>query len=653
MLRTFNNRLILTAGLIFILFAGSVMAELSDDSLKTKTGFPVILDADTLFNIYNGIGTFTAAKRAEEIGLKLDELVEEDVLNFDSVKTEQQNDYWLLTYSGTTIMAVTPADAKSADMKISDLVQSYRKIIINKLETTRILYSQKSLIEKGLFTVLYLILLAAFFWLSTKVFPWIYKKVESFEGKQVKSVSVKGKEIVRSTSIVSLLIVLLQGLRLALSLYAIYLFITEIISLWPYTRKWDIEPILKGIVLFIFYTIVFLFVGKGVGVFIKYMFHKYDTWKGTQIKSVKIKSVELLSADRTVEILKLTTRVFRFALFLIVFYLYITISFSLFTFSENWADTLLDYVLKPLNSVFLSIINFLPNLFFIIVLIFVFRYLLRFIKFIFAEVEAGNLTLPGFHVDWAMPTYKIVRFLVLILAVIIIFPYLPGSDSPFFQGVSVFVGILFSLGSTSAIANIVAGVVITYMRPFKIGDRVRIAETTGDVIEKTLLVTRVRTTKNVDITIPNAMVLGSHIINFSSSADEKGLILHTTVTIGYDVPWKKIHELLISAAGETEHVLSEPKPFVLQTSLDDFYVSYELNAYTNNPGMMARIYSELHSNIQDKFNEAGVEIMSPHYSAVRDGNQTTIPEDYLPKGYKAPSFRLFGVNIFGNKEDNK
>jgi small-conductance mechanosensitive channel len=146
------------------------------------------------------------------------------------------------------------------------------------------------------------------------------------------------------------------------------------------------------------------------------------------------------------------------------------------------------------------------------------------------------------------------------------------------------------------------------------------------------------------------MVLGSHIINYSSSAKDKGLILNTSVTIGYDAPWKKVHELLINAAVECEDILQEPKPFVLQTSLDDFYVSYEINAYTNNPGSMALIYSRLHSKIQDKFNEAGIEIMSPHYSAMRDGNTTAIPEDYLPKNYQAPSFRIFP---FWTKKDDK
>ena len=166
--------------------------------------------------------------------------------------------------------------------------------------------------------------------------------------------------------------------------------------------------------------------------------------------------------------------------------------------------------------------------------------------------------------------------------------------------------------------------------------------------KKTLLVTRIRTIKNVDITVPNAMVLSSHITNFSSSAQDYGLILHTTVTIGYDAPWRQVHELLIAAAQATGNILEQPVPFVLQTSLDDFYVSYQINAYTDKPSVMARTYSELHQNIQEKFNEGGIEIMSPHYSTLRDGNQTTIPESYLPESYKQPTFRVSKVDAAGS-----
>jgi small-conductance mechanosensitive channel len=214
---------------------------------------------------------------------------------------------------------------------------------------------------------------------------------------------------------------------------------------------------------------------------------------------------------------------------------------------------------------------------------------------------------------------------------VVIFPYLPGSSSPVFQGVSVFLGILISLGSSSAISNAVAGLVITYMRPFRIGDRIRIGEVTGDVIEKSLLVTRVKTIKNEEITIPNSQVLTSHTVNYSMANDNEGLIIHTTVTIGYDAPWRQVHELLISAAMKTGGISREPAPFVFQTALNDFYVAYQINAYTKEPSRMAVILSDLHKNIQDAFNDAGVEIMSPHYRSVRDGNTTAIPPEYRNK----------------------
>jgi len=256
---------------------------------------------------------------------------------------------------------------------------------------------------------------------------------------------------------------------------------------------------------------------------------------------------------------------------------------------------------------------------------------MRFVRYIFSEIRKENLKLPGFYADWAMPTFGIVRFLLLAFMFVLIFPYLPGSDSDIFKGVSVFLGILFSLGSSSAIGNMVAGLVITYMRPFQIGDRVKISGITGDVVEKTLLVTRLKTVKNEVITIPNSAILSGNTINYSSIAKKEGLIVYSTVTIGYDVPWKDMHAALLEAAARTEFVLKEPKPFVLQTSLDDFYVSYQINAITKLPKKQAEIYSLLHQNIQDVCNERGIEIMSPHYRAERDGNKSTIPGEYLPK----------------------
>lgn len=366
-----------------------------------------------------------------------------------------------------------------------------------------------------------------------------------------------------------------------------------------------------------------------------------EAWRGTRIRTLRFQSIELLHQDRAVAMLLSGLRFVRILLVVGLLYLYIPLVLSFFPWTAGLSDRLFNYIETPVIKVWHGVTAYLPNLFFVAVIAICTHYVIRFSRFLFSEVERQNISLPGFYPDWALPSFKIVRFLIIAFAVVMAFPYLPGSDSPAFKGVSVFLGVLFSLGSSSAVANVVAGVILTYMRAFSVGDIVKIADTMGDVIEKTLLVTRIRTPKNVDITIPNAMVLGSHIINYSSSAQ---LILNPIVTIGYEVPWRQVHELLIDAARSTERILADPKPFVLQTALNDFSVSYELNAYTDTPSAMATVYSALYANIQDRFNEAGIEIMSPHYSALRDGNLTTIPANYLPPDYQPPAHRISRVD---------
>lgn len=381
------------------------------------------------------------------------------------------------------------------------------------------------------------------------------------------------------------------------------------------------------------------------------IYARIDAWRGTVIRPIKIQHVELLSADQIAAGLAGSARAVRVFAVLFLLYVYLTSVLGIFPWTRGISATLLDAVVSTIKTIGQAFSTYVPNIVSIAVIILVTRYIIKLISLLFTGIGRGAITFAGFHRDWAEPTYKIVRFLVIVFAAIACFPYIPGSQSEGFRGISVFLGLLISLGSAAAIGNVIAGVVLTYMRPFRVGDRVQIADTTGDVMEKTLLVTRVRTIKNVDITIPNAMVLGSHLINFSSCAREQGLILHTSVTIGYDAPWRTVHELLISAARATTHISAKPEPFVLQTGLNDFYVTYELNAYTDQPNLMATTYAGLHQNIQDKFNEAGVEIMSPHFAQVRDGNHTTIPEQYLPQSYQAPAFR-FGLpnSVFGTAQ---
>lgn len=440
------------------------------------------------------------------------------------------------------------------------------------------------------------------------------------EGESRKSLAQKNLLILRtklnkdlkSRSIKTIL--LRTGLTL-LELLIIYLLIKYINKLFEFTKRWLIDA------------------------------------RGRILKGIRFKGYEFLDTERELRVALFLNNILRWLVIVIVLYLALPILFSIFPWTRGWAEKLFSYVLNPLTNVLSAVFNYIPNLFTIGVIYLVTRYVVQFIEFLAGEVEKGSLVISGFYPDWARPTFSIVKVLMYAFMFIVIFPYLPGSDSPVFQGVSVFLGVLFSLGSSTAISNMVAGLVITYMRPFKIGDRIKIGEITGLVLEKSMLVTRIRTIKNEDITIPNASVLSGHTINYTTSAKELGLILHTTVTIGYDVPWQKVHDLLIKAANDAEGILKDEskKPFVLQTSLDDFYVAYQLNAYTAQPEKMALIYSNLHQQIQDKFAEAGVEIMSPHFGAIRDGSGINIPADYLPKDYKAPSF---GVKVDKNDSGN-
>ena len=418
-------------------------------------------------------------------------------------------------------------------------------------------------------------------------------------------------------------------------------------ALKNYQSATSLSTLSKQISLALFVLLIAVALLYYIGKFFNWVNNKILEQEDKLIKGIKIKNYTLFDAKRQVSFIQFVTKLLKWFLILIIIYIALPILFGIFPWTQGFASTLFGYILNPVKKIAGGLWSYLPNLITILVIIFVFRYVFRGLAFLKSEIASGNLKINGFYPDWANPTYQIMRVLTFAFMVIVIFPYLPGSDSPIFQGVSVFLGFLFTFGSAGSLSNIVAGLVLTYMRLFKIGDRVKIGDVIGDVIEKSMLVTRVRTTKNEIISIPNSTVMSSHTINYSSDAPEKGLIIHTTVTLGYDVPWRKVEKALIDSALRTELILKEPTPFVLQTSLDDFYVSYQINAYIREANKQAKIYSDLHENIQDVCNEEGIEILSPHYRAARDGNMTTIPQNYLDKDYKAPSFN---VNI--KKEDS-
>jgi small-conductance mechanosensitive channel len=419
-------------------------------------------------------------------------------------------------------------------------------------------------------------------------------------------------------------------------------------ALLSYRRVYSVKSLILDAVYALIATAILIILLRLLSGGFRDLHRRLAVWRGTRIPSLRIQKFELLSASRIAGIAAALARLVHFAVVITALYIYASVVLGFFPWTRGYAQILVSYTLSPLRLVWEAIVASLPNLFFITIILIIAFYVTKLVRVLFSEIEKGTITFGNFYPEWAQPTYKIARVLILATTVVVIFPYIPGSKSPAFRGISIFLGVLVSLGSSSAVANVVAGVILTYMRAFKIGDRVKIVDTVGDVTEKTLLVTRIRSIKNEDITITNAMVLNSHIVNFSTSARQEGLILHTSVTIGYDAPWRTVHQLLIDAALACEGVLKEPRPFVLQTALDDFYVHYEINAFTNQPSRMAQIYSVLHENIQDKFDEAGVEIMSSHYANVRDGNRSTIPAGYLPKDYTSPHFQL-GLDALGER----
>ncbi len=342
---------------------------------------------------------------------------------------------------------------------------------------------------------------------------------------------------------------------------------------------------------------------------------------------LKIQRLEMVSADQVRRGLLMASDGVRHSTNLVVWGLFVSRVLNLFPAAQPVADDIRLLIAGPLQTIAQALIDYLPNFIQIAIILLVTRYVLKAIHLFFHAVGAEIIVLPDFYPEWAEPTYKITRLLILAFIPFIIMPLLPIANSQLFEEISFLLGLLVSLGSTSAIKNMTAGAVLTYTRSFQIGDRVQIGDVTGDVVEKSLFVTRIHTVKNEQVAIPNGTVLESNIVNYSALARSSGLILHTTITIGYDVDWRLVQQLLIDAALATPDVQPQPRPFVLQNSLDDYYVTYEINAYTDQPQRIPATLSALHAMILDSFHTAGVEIMSPSYSALRNGNDAAIPPD--------------------------
>ncbi len=402
-----------------------------------------------------------------------------------------------------------------------------------------------------------------------------------------------------------------------------------------YRDESDFYSILLKLILAIGLFILLIYLWKWLTNFFNFLADQIPNLKDRFVPSIRFKNIELLSSERVSEGLVLFVRLLSVFIKFTLIYSYLTAVFGLFLWTRGLAQTLIDVVMKPTLEITSGIINYLPNLITIAVIIIIFKYILNFADLIYGNIAKGELKISGFYQEWADPTRKITKFIIILTAIVLIYPYTPIADSQAAQGISIFLSILFALGSTSAISNIIASLMLNYTRNFKSGDRIKIEDIVGDIVEKTLLVTKIRTIKNEEVSLPNSKVMNANIINYSEIVRRGGtLILHAELTICYDVPWQRVHECLIQAALKTDRVLDDPKPYVLQTGLGDYYPTYQINAHTKDPKRAASIYSNLFSNIQDEFNQAGIEILSPAYRVNRLDNTTSIPEKFRAKDYQ-------------------
>lgn len=652
----------LTAGHIFAAPSGS------------GSDVPVRLHGETLFSLRTGLANVDAASRAAAIEKRLDRLTRATPSVIDSLRVEDHEQTAYVLTSEEVLFVVTDNEAKAAGkprrLLAEEQTEKIREALVDfpPAQPARKPAPQmnvRNMLWAGVSTALLIFFAVA----SSVFFPLLYETLDVWRETHPRVVSLRGLELLTAAQLCTVLLFFSRVLRGVLSGIALYWYFHFVLNLFPQTRAFEdrflealavpfeqIQTLFAnggglviGLLLALVATGLFLGFLKAFRQLFPRLLEKVSTWGFTTTYSLKIQRVELLSGAQISDTLLGLLRVLRLVAYVALTYLYVTSVLGFFPSTRKLSVELLNYMIEPIKMIGREFIASVPDIIAIAMIIVVTNYVIKLIHMFFNGIERGAIAFQGFHREWATPTYKIVRFFVLVFAAVAIFPYIPGSHSEAFRGISVFIGVLVSLGAAGSFSNIVAGVVLTYMRPFSVGDRVKIADTVGDIAENTLLVTRVRTIKNVDVTIPNALVLSSHIINFSSSSMQPPpLILHTSVTIGYDIPWQKVHALLIAAAKKTTRILEEPEPFVLQISLDDFYVRYEINAYTGAPNKMAAIYSELHQHIQDQFNEAGVEIMSPHYTQIRDGNRTTIPDQYLPKQYQAPGIRIDPVRSWFN-----
>ena len=371
----------------------------------------------------------------------------------------------------------------------------------------------------------------------------------------------------------------------------------------------------------------------------RYALSRLTEWE-SQAGAIRFQRAILLTPRRIHQTATLVLKVVRLILILELFYLYFPLILSFFPKTAPFADQIMPYVVGPFRELGYALLGYLPNLLTLLLIYLVMYYLLRALRFVFSAIGKKEIRLPGFDPQWAESTYRLVRILVVLVTIMMGYPYLPGSGTEVFQGFSVFIGAMVTLGGSASINNLISGLALTYGGAFREGDKVQVGDKVLNVVEKGLMVTHFRSLQNESLALPNSAVLAQGVTNLSTAARQEGLAIKVAAGIGYDVDWRKVHDLMLGAARKTAAILKDPAPFVLERNLADYAVNYELYAFTDQVERFAHISAELRREVLDAFNEAGVEIMTPTVNALRDANQPAIPADYKPEPLTAKGLRV-------------
>lgn len=571
---------------VFLIITVPTWAGSQENSTPSSTGvgIPVVLENKTLFTIQESFGSMSPEQRSQKITDNVTSFAQEASIPVDSLQVGDQNGLTVIFSGEKVIATITEADAKAASTTPQELAYEY----VQKFKDAVSQYRKHYGLREGTTAVGF--------------GKWIQQTFRYASSLTVHNQRFSYSRAISFTLVATIILIIL-------------LFVLNITFPRLYTAL--------------------------------------NSQRNKGISALSIRSLPILSSDGVTDILLSLTKTIHSIVTFIIFSIYIILILSFFPATRQVGTKGINYLVSVFNQAGKAFLNYLPNLFVIVLIIFITSYILGLLKPVFTELGKGTISFPGFYPEWARPTYRLVEFFIIAMAGVMVFPYLPGFGSAAFQNVSIFVGVLISLGSTSAVSNAVAGIILIYTRAFQIGDEVQLGtndtKIKGKIEEKSLIVTRIRTENNIIVTIPNSSLLSSSIVNYSTSIRDTNIPVRlvTTVNFSYDVPWQTVYQIITDAARLIPDVLEEPGPNVLQIQLGDTSVTYEIGVYTNDPSNDSNIFSELHSNIRDKCNAAGIEILSPQYSAVRDGNNLAIPKDYLPKDYTPAGFQLHPLgNLF-------